>query len=506
MEREPRGEGRARARRPVRVLALIALLAAAAACSGEPGGAGESAAPPSTGPATTAAPPSTTYHGTHTTAATIDGPVTGGRGRAWRAEPDLGSMGFTEEELFASGTTTNGPYKIRLLVRRPSDPAKFNGTVVTEWMNVTAGFEFDVDWGLFKQEILRSGYAYVGVGVQSVGINATREGNRFGPYPGLKEFDGERYAPLAHPGDAGAAEIFTQVGHAVRTDPKVLGGLPVFREIATGQSQSAGLLSTYVTNVHKDAMVYDAFFLHSGFGEATNPTRTPVLRFNSELEAGAVWAAMRDTHPDTDTFRYWETAGTGHTPSTALGGVRDTAQREGIDPTLTCDYPTTDFPTIEYAGHAALDALDNWLRTGTPPPSKPLMELTGPAGPPPGPPGRGGLSFNANLIARDADGNAKGGIRLPHVEVPIGRHLATNSPASNASCLLTPGFDAFDGQTAATTPGDTWDEPTLAQRYPTHQDYVDKVKAAVARAQADGVLLPADGEQLVKEADAARIP
>src|SRR5512139_3168053 len=119
MERVPRGESRAR--RPVPVLALAALLASAA-CSGQSGESRESAPPP----AATAAPPATAYHGTHTTAATIDGPVTGGRGRAWRAEPDLAPMGFTEEELFASGTTTNGPYKIRLLVRRPTDPAQFN--------------------------------------------------------------------------------------------------------------------------------------------------------------------------------------------------------------------------------------------------------------------------------------------------------------------------------------------------------------------------------------------
>ena len=32
-------------------------------------------------------------------------------------------------------------YRTRLLVRRPSNPARFNGTVVVEWLNVTSGTE-----------------------------------------------------------------------------------------------------------------------------------------------------------------------------------------------------------------------------------------------------------------------------------------------------------------------------------------------------------------------------
>jgi hypothetical protein len=69
----------------------------------------------------------------------------------------LASYGYTEEEFFISGTgytyntsgavnvtgtkiTTGGPngngtfpFKTRIVVRRPTDPAKFNGKVVAEW-------------------------------------------------------------------------------------------------------------------------------------------------------------------------------------------------------------------------------------------------------------------------------------------------------------------------------------------------------------------------------------
>src|SRR5688572_11823321 len=58
------------------------------------------------------------------------------------------NSGYIEQEFFMEGTastyttpplatgsvlTTGHPYKTRLVVRRPSDPAKFNGKVIVEW-------------------------------------------------------------------------------------------------------------------------------------------------------------------------------------------------------------------------------------------------------------------------------------------------------------------------------------------------------------------------------------
>ncbi len=70
----------------------------------------------------------------------------------------LSTYGYEEKEYFASGTasafkaksepsdgkwssrpTTTASYRTRIIVRRPADAAKFNGTVVVEWMNVSAG-------------------------------------------------------------------------------------------------------------------------------------------------------------------------------------------------------------------------------------------------------------------------------------------------------------------------------------------------------------------------------
>jgi hypothetical protein len=100
---------------------------------------------------------------------------------------DLGSLGYVTSEFFVSGTassyklpgsqtsdgywdvTTAGaaPYATRIVVVRPTDPKKFNGTVIAEWLNVSAGTDGSPDWNAMHREILRGGYAYIGVSVQS---------------------------------------------------------------------------------------------------------------------------------------------------------------------------------------------------------------------------------------------------------------------------------------------------------------------------------------------------
>ena len=64
-----------------------------------------------------------------------------------------------------------------MVVRRPADPKRFNGTVVVEWYNVSAGVDVEADWLQGWQEFVRDGYAWVGVSVQRVGVNALRSWN-----------------------------------------------------------------------------------------------------------------------------------------------------------------------------------------------------------------------------------------------------------------------------------------------------------------------------------------
>ncbi len=85
-----------------------------------------------------------------------------------------------------SPSQTNVPYTTRLLVRYPTNPAKFNGTVVFEWLNDTTGGDQDPVWAQLYNELISKGYAYVGVTAQrpgmkdlaSLGSDALRQARR----------------------------------------------------------------------------------------------------------------------------------------------------------------------------------------------------------------------------------------------------------------------------------------------------------------------------------------
>ncbi|HEX4998861.1 MAG TPA: alpha/beta hydrolase domain-containing protein, partial [Terriglobia bacterium] len=72
-------------------------------------------------------------------------------------------------------TDSGNPYRTRVVVRRPSSQSKFNGTAIVEWTNVSQGHDHEVDWFLSAEHLVRSGYAWVGVSAQSVGVNALKE-------------------------------------------------------------------------------------------------------------------------------------------------------------------------------------------------------------------------------------------------------------------------------------------------------------------------------------------
>src|SRR5215467_12003783 len=170
---------------------------------------------------------------------------------------DLGQVGYTLEEFFLEGTATSfgpagpagpdgrwqvtpsgrAPFATRLVVCRPSDPGAFTGTVVLEWLNVSAGFDAPAHWMLTHRQVLRAGWAWVGVSAQRAGVEGGSIFEEAGedPDPGWrrvmvlpahKQSDPVRYGGLQHPGDAFCFDIFSQAARAVRGGG-VLGPLPV---------------------------------------------------------------------------------------------------------------------------------------------------------------------------------------------------------------------------------------------------------------------------------------
>ena len=197
--------------------------------------------------------------------------------------------GYTEEEFFFEGTATAfqrdpaapawdssgvwtaepstaippAAYKSRMLVRRPTDPAKFNGIVVLEWFNVTALIDLPPDYGYFRTELLRDGFIWVGVSAQYIGIN----GSPTLPGFALKGWDPVRYGSLLHPGDNYSWDIFSQAAQAIRhpvgVNPLGSSAYVITGMIADGESQSAGRMTTYVDAIQPLAGLFDGFLIHS---------------------------------------------------------------------------------------------------------------------------------------------------------------------------------------------------------------------------------------------------
>src|SRR5580704_15786359 len=192
-------------------------------------------------------------------------------GYPFNATPmDLARQGYVEEEFFisgvasryntpqmATGTVIDGghPYKTRIVVRRPKSQSRFNGTAIVEWFQSGA-------------HLVHSGFAWIGVSAQRVGVDALKQWSP-GRYGTLDVSDGGTIAD-----DALSYDIFTAAARAVRgrDGASVMGSLKVERLIATGHSQSAGRLYTYFTSVHplalaSDGPTFDGAVLHGGGGQ-----------------------------------------------------------------------------------------------------------------------------------------------------------------------------------------------------------------------------------------------
>ncbi|OLR92505.1 alpha/beta hydrolase domain-containing protein [Actinokineospora bangkokensis] len=411
---------------------------------------------------------------------------------------DFDGMGYEEAEYLMSGSATtygqqgfwtdNGfwdakatgsptPYKTRLLVERPKDPAKFNGTVIVEWMNVTFGVDIPVDLSQSYTYAAKHGYAYVGVTAQKAGADK------------LVALDPARYQGVSLPNDDISYDVLTQAARAVRADPAITGGGTVRTVLATGHSQSAARLVTYVNAVQPQEKAYDGFLVH---GRASFSTGISGLlpnanaRIRTDLTA-PVFVLQSETdvplssgvRQDSDRVRTWEVAGTAHADRYGMDlydavNARDKSINNGA-PTV-CDTPINAM-TFRYAENAALDHLTRWAQGGTPPPTAQPITTT----------------FGV-LVQRDKDGNALGGVRLPDLAVPVNTYGPNNSGGNVlGACLLL---------------GTTKPLPRsrITQLYPDHATYVKKFTAAADSAQRSGFLLPEDRAEAIARAQAAAIP
>jgi hypothetical protein len=446
------------------------------------------------------------------TKAMIEGPVTGGNGPfVGGVAAGLAEHDYTQTEYFIAGradafelgsdgvakAADTAEYRTRILVYRPADAANFNGTVVVEWLNVSGGVDGSPDWTFLHREMMRSGYAWVGVSAQSVGVHGGEAIMETAGPMSLTEVDPERYGSLSHPGDTFSFDMYSQAGAVARgVEGTVLAELAVERVIAMGESQSAFRLTTYVNVVDPIARVYDGFFVHArgrsgspldASGPVRDPAappepfrddlRVPVLCFQAETDL-MVLDYLPARQPDNDQFRLWEVAGTAHAdvytfvagfvdsgalPITELAAAwKPTSSPLGFD----LDHPLNTGPQ-HYVLQAALAHFDRWLRDGTPPPRAPRLEVR---------------DDDPTQFVVDDNGNARGGIRTPHVDVPVAvlSGLGNGGAPIARICGTTVPFSAEQ----------------LASLYSNKADYCATFDAATDAAVAAGWLLEADAPEI----------
>jgi Alpha/beta hydrolase domain len=451
----------------------------------------------------------------------VSGPVTGGNGTPtlFGTTFDLGAVGYVGAEYFLDGTAhsfssgspltsdgrweaapaTAAHYKTRIVVYRPSDPKRFNGTAVVEWLNVTPGFDLAHDWIAAHNALIRDGVMWVGVSAQATGVE---EGVSVAPGLGpLKTEDPERYSSLTHPGDSFSYDIFSQAGRVARggVKPDPTRGLEVKRVIAAGHSQSAVRMVTYLNAIHPLAHVYDGFLVHSrpsfaaplsqapqaDLGAPNDPiiradVDVPVMIFETESDVAQL-GYLTARQPDGRRIRLWEVAGSAHEDAytgdigpgdtgdgRAEVALLDVAQIGGGP--FRCSQPVNAGPTFAVLS-AAYVRLIRWVRTGSPPPHAPRLDVSGNA------PG---------VFQRDENGNALGGIRTPLVDSPTAT-IRGDGNSGGPSCEVWGTTSAFD-------------PAQLASLYPNHAAYVKAFHRATQRAVKAGFLLEREAQLLERAA------
>jgi hypothetical protein len=420
---------------------------------------------------------------------------------------ELTEVGYQKREFFLSGTASSftnvnefrsdglwevetvetAEYKTRIVVLRPIEPNDFSGTVLVEWLNVTAGFDRAPVWISGHTDIVREGHAWIGVSAQFLAVEGAGEES---PPIYLKALNPERYGALMHPGDSFSYDMFSQASEAVRNPAEinVLEGLTTKQILAIGSTRSADRLVTYVNAIHPVYNPYEGYLISRRSGSSTslaeppqtsvetpdivtirNDLNAPVLTLQSETEL-IIGGFVNDRQKDSVKFRLWEIPGVAHTDFYTLGRGLDDL---GTDPifavidenNLNCDRPINAGPAA-WIMNAALYALSHWSLNNSEPANAARLAI----------------SDDGNFFLYDEHGNVQGGIRHPYVDAPAAI-LSGEGQTGSAFCYILGTTDLFDAT-------------SMASLYIDKAGYVQAVSDAADNAVTEGFLLVADAERI----------
>jgi hypothetical protein len=315
---------------------------------------------------------------------------------------------YEAKEYFVSGrTSSDQPYKTRIIIRKPKDNSKFNGLILAESMHPSGN-----PWVFHFVQVYAMASGVIGLEMLT------------SPSPGLVANNEARYKELIIP-NAAANDIIAQVGALIKSNHKdnPLNGLTVRKMILTGSSASAGVAQQYLTNAHMAMRLADMKPIYDGFMPTSANGQIPVLDVPTILvpTMREAFQGRGTAQPDNNKLRVYEFAGMAHIDSRVAGAYYP-------DP---CKYSISRYPMGAMMS-VALDKLFTWVDKDVAPPhadrfyvdfnpdNKPELDRT-----------------HGTLLALDEFGNVKGGIRNPYVDVPIKSFHAPNEgadpPVANAN-------------------------------------------------------------------------
>jgi len=370
---------------------------------------------------------------------------------------DVNFYKYDTDEYFVSGTANGKPYKTRLVIRKPSNNAKFSGFVLAESMHPAGNahaFEYTsvylMDSGHIAAEILTSGPA------QPLATNR------------------ERYADLTMSGDQ-VNEILAQVGALIKSKSGPLAGLTVRKMVLFGTSASSAVLTNYlpahmVYRTPDMQRIYDGF-LPTSNGSVIQAVDVPLIQIPTQHEYENIGTTRQDGDAPGDQYRDFEFAGMGHLDS------RNNQKRL---PQSACVNPLSNFPEEAYIS-VGLYHLLRWVDQGILPPKADRVLID-----------RNRVN-DGSLMALDEHGNAKGGIRNPYVDLPVAKYTARNTPSPTGGNALLCGLSVY---TTAIPKAD------LKKMYGSKDSYVKKVDARLKELEKAGWSLPVYHDLILADARA----
>ena len=383
---------------------------------------------------------------------------------------DLAHFKYEAREYFISGTANGKPYSTRIVVRKPSNNGRFSGLVMVEAMHPSGAahmFEFTSDY------TMSSGHMAVEVVTSLVEPLA---------------YNKERYEKLSISGDQ-VPEVLAQVGALIKGKPggTPFAGLTARKMVMAGTSATAGILIKYLPGhmVYRTPdmqRIYDGF-LPTSTGGTVRQIDVPLIQVPTMTEViGANLTTRADGDAAGDQFRLYEFAGMGHVDS------RDSV-RFKPDP---CGKPASQFPVQAYMS-VALNHLYAWVDKGKTPPRAERITVDRDS------------ENDGSPMALDVQGNAKGGIRNPYVDVPAAkfgvRNEAANPPIPNPSpWIAAHGQNAPNQMCGLAGYQVALTKEQLQKLYPSKKAYVDRVKKSLDEMEKAGWSLPVYRDVVLEDA------